>query len=50
MGLAQRIDELWDADELDPGTIEEAVAALDRGEVRVAEPSEAGWVVNEWAK
>jgi 2,3,4,5-tetrahydropyridine-2-carboxylate N-succinyltransferase len=50
MGLAQRIDDLWDADELDPRAIEEAVAALDRGEVRVAEPSEAGWVVNEWAK
>jgi 2,3,4,5-tetrahydropyridine-2-carboxylate N-succinyltransferase len=50
MDLAHRIDELWDADELDQGAIEEAVAALDRGEVRVAEPSEAGWVVNEWAK
>lgn len=27
-----------------------AVAALDRGEVRVAEPTPDGWVVNEWAK
>jgi 2,3,4,5-tetrahydropyridine-2,6-dicarboxylate N-succinyltransferase len=50
MDLAQRIDELWDADELDEGTIEEAVAALDRGAVRVAEPSDGDWVVNEWAK
>ncbi|MGH3127720.1 MAG: 2,3,4,5-tetrahydropyridine-2,6-dicarboxylate N-succinyltransferase [Gaiellaceae bacterium] len=50
MNLAQRIDELWEADELDPGIVEEAVAALDRGEVRVAEPSESGWVVNEWTK
>ncbi len=50
MNLAQRIDELWEADELDQGIIEAAVAALDRGEVRVAEPSEAGWVVNEWTK
>ena len=50
MDLAQRIDELWESDELDQGTVEEAVAALDRGEVRVAEPSEHGWVVNEWTK
>ncbi|HJR94179.1 MAG TPA: 2,3,4,5-tetrahydropyridine-2,6-dicarboxylate N-succinyltransferase [Gaiellaceae bacterium] len=50
MDLARRIDELWEADELDQSVIEEAVAALDRGDVRVAEPSEAGWVVNEWTK
>ena len=50
MDLARRIDELWEAHELDQSVIEEAVAALDRGEVRVAEPSEAGWVVNEWTK
>jgi 2,3,4,5-tetrahydropyridine-2,6-dicarboxylate N-succinyltransferase len=50
MDLAQRIDELWEADELDQVAVEEAIAALDRGEVRVAEPSEEGWVVNEWTK
>ena len=50
MDLARRIDELWEADELDESSIEEAIAALDRGEARVAEPSEAGWVVNEWTK
>lgn len=50
MDLAQRIDELWEADKLDQDVVEEAVAALDRGEVRVAEPSEVGWVVNEWTK
>ena len=50
MDLARRIDELWEADELDESIIEEAIAALDRGEARVAEPSEAGWVVNEWTK
>jgi 2,3,4,5-tetrahydropyridine-2-carboxylate N-succinyltransferase len=32
------------------GQVESAIAALDRGELRVAEPSEAGWVVNEWVK
>jgi 2,3,4,5-tetrahydropyridine-2,6-dicarboxylate N-succinyltransferase len=50
MDLAQRIDELWEADELDQVAVEEAIAALDCGEVRVAEPSEEGWVVNEWTK
>ena len=51
MDLAERIDGLWDADELDPEPIEEAIALLDAGEVRVVERSEAGeWVVNEWVK
>jgi 2,3,4,5-tetrahydropyridine-2-carboxylate N-succinyltransferase len=50
MDLAARIDELWDSGELDPAPIEEAIARLDRGEVRVAEPGTAGWVVNEWVK
>ncbi|HKX48070.1 MAG TPA: 2,3,4,5-tetrahydropyridine-2,6-dicarboxylate N-succinyltransferase [Gaiellaceae bacterium] len=50
MDLAQRIDELWEADELDQSAVEQAVAALDRGDVRVAEPSQEGWVVNEWTK
>ncbi len=45
MDLAQRIDELWEADEIDATVVEEAIAALDRGDVRVAEPGEstAGW-------
>jgi len=30
--------------------IEETIALLDRGELRVAEPSSGGWRVNEWAK
>jgi 2,3,4,5-tetrahydropyridine-2,6-dicarboxylate N-succinyltransferase len=50
MDLAQRIDELWEVDELDESAVEQAVAALDRGDVRVAEPSKDGWVVNEWTK
>lgn len=50
MELANRIDELWEADELDAAVVEEAIAALDRGEARVAEPTDAGWVVNEWTK
>ena len=35
---------------MDPTRAEEVVAALDRGEVRVAEPDGDGWRVNEWAK
>ena len=50
MELARRIDELWEAEELDPVPIEEAIAMLDRGEVRVAERTATGWVVNEWTK
>jgi 2,3,4,5-tetrahydropyridine-2,6-dicarboxylate N-succinyltransferase len=50
MELAQRIDELWESGELDPEPIEEAIALLDRGEVRVAEQIRNGWVVNAWAK
>jgi 2,3,4,5-tetrahydropyridine-2,6-dicarboxylate N-succinyltransferase len=50
MELAPRIEELWDADELDPAPVEEAIAALDRGDLRVAERAGDEWVVNEWVK
>ena len=50
MELAQRIDELWDADELDADAVESAIVALDRGDARVAEQTDGGWVVNEWTK
>ena len=50
MDLARRIDELWESGELDPAPIADAIELLDRGEARVAERVENGWVVNEWAK
>jgi 2,3,4,5-tetrahydropyridine-2-carboxylate N-succinyltransferase len=50
MDLAQRIDELWEADELDADVVEEAVAALDSGAARVAERRNGEWQVNEWTK
>jgi 2,3,4,5-tetrahydropyridine-2-carboxylate N-succinyltransferase len=50
VSLRERIDELWESGDLDAAPIEEAIELLDRGELRVAEPSEDGWVVNEWAK
>src|SRR5215212_7436126 len=48
--LPTRISEAFAAGEPDPADVEEAIGLLDRGEVRVAEPSGDGWTVNEWAK
>jgi 2,3,4,5-tetrahydropyridine-2-carboxylate N-succinyltransferase len=50
--LAARIEASFDAPDaaLDAEAVEEAIGLLDRGEVRVAEPTDAGWVVNAWAK
>lgn len=56
--LRPAIEALWEArDTLSPATagparaaIEAALDALDRGELRVAAPSENGWQVAEWLK
>jgi 2,3,4,5-tetrahydropyridine-2,6-dicarboxylate N-succinyltransferase len=52
--LAREIERLWEAPPEDAAggaeAVEEAIALLDRGEVRVAERGADGWVVNEWAK
>jgi 2,3,4,5-tetrahydropyridine-2-carboxylate N-succinyltransferase len=53
--LAAEIDELYERPTSDLGdearaTVEEAVALLDDGEVRVATPTDTGWHVNEWTK
>jgi 2,3,4,5-tetrahydropyridine-2-carboxylate N-succinyltransferase len=51
LSLEREIDALWE--ELDPsraGAVEETIAALDRGELRVAEKRGDEWVVNEWVK
>ncbi len=50
MTLEQRIDDLWTAGETDAEPIEEALALLDRGELRVVERSDGEWRVNEWVK
>jgi 2,3,4,5-tetrahydropyridine-2-carboxylate N-succinyltransferase len=34
----------------DPAAVEETVAALDRGDLRVAEPADGGWRVNDWVQ
>jgi 2,3,4,5-tetrahydropyridine-2,6-dicarboxylate N-succinyltransferase len=50
MDLADRIDGLWEAGAVDPEPIEEAIARLDAGDVRVVERANEQWVVNEWVK
>ena len=50
MDLAERIDGLWESGELEPAPIQEAIARLDSGDVRVAERTPDGWIVNEWVK
>jgi 2,3,4,5-tetrahydropyridine-2-carboxylate N-succinyltransferase len=50
MDLSERIDDLWESGELDPDPIDEAIALLDTGDVRVAEHAGDGWLVNEWVK
>ncbi len=48
--LAQEIRRLWESGEPEVGPVEEAIALLDRGEARVAEPDGGGWRVNDWLK
>ena len=54
--LPERIAAAWEAVQADPSAspdaeaVETAIAMLDRGEVRVAEPDGEGWRVNTWAK
>jgi 2,3,4,5-tetrahydropyridine-2,6-dicarboxylate N-succinyltransferase len=50
MDLAERIDGIWESGELEPDPIEETIARLDSGDVRVAERAGDGWIVNEWVK
>ena len=50
MELSAQIESMWEADELDPAPVEETIRLLDAGEIRVAEPRDGEWVVNEWVK
>lgn len=49
-GLQGAIERLWEESGTDLAPVEEAIALLDRGELRVAEPVPDGWVVHEWVK
>ena len=52
--LAREIERLWEVAPAEAAgglpAVEEAVRLLDEGAVRVAEPRNGEWVVNEWAK
>jgi 2,3,4,5-tetrahydropyridine-2-carboxylate N-succinyltransferase len=54
--LQDRIAASWEATQTDPSAdVDSAsggggLAALDRGEIRVAQPGADGWAVNEWVK
>ena len=53
--LQQTIENIWDNRELlkeeeSQKSIREVIRQLDLGELRVAEPNENGWKVNEWVK
>ena len=50
MDMASRIEALWETEAVEAAPIEEAIALLDRGEIRVADPIDGGWRVNEWVK
>src|SRR5687767_1881274 len=55
MELKQRIEKIWDDRSLlqnleNQELIRSVVEKLDKGELRVAEPTPAGWQVNEWIK
>jgi 2,3,4,5-tetrahydropyridine-2,6-dicarboxylate N-succinyltransferase len=49
-GLERAIEELWDAGAVEAEPVEETIRLLDEGTVRVAEPADDGWRVNEWVK
>lgn len=53
--LEQRVNELWNnrallKEESNQKNIHEVIALLDEGKLRVAEPTESDWKVNEWVK
>ena len=55
MSLQQTIENIWDNRDLlqkeeSKTAIREVIALLDKGELRVAEPTENGWQVNEWVQ
>lgn len=55
MNLQETIENIWDNRDLlqneeSQKAIREVIRQLDLGELRVAEPNENGWKVNEWVK
>ena len=59
MTIEQTIETAWEgrsdlsadrADDAIRAAVEQAIAGLDDGSLRVAQPSDSGWIVNEWLK
>lgn len=55
MTIQEQIEKIWDNRNLlkekdSQQAIREVIAQLDKGTLRVAEPTEQGWKVNEWVK
>lgn len=48
--LQARIEAQWAGGDADPQAVAQVLAALDRGELRVAEPIDGTWVVHAWIK
>jgi len=53
--LSATIESIWEnrnllASKESQDAIRETIELLDKGKIRVAEPSEKGWIVNEWVK
>jgi 2,3,4,5-tetrahydropyridine-2-carboxylate N-succinyltransferase len=49
-GLRSRIERSFETGTVDRDAVEEAMAALDQGRLRVAEKVDGAWVVNAWLK
>jgi len=50
MTLQERIEASWTSGEIDAEAVDEVLAMLDRGELRVAEKQGDEWVVHAWLK
>ena len=50
MTLQERIDASWESGSLDQEAVEETLALLDKGSIRVAEQQGDDWLVHDWIK
>ena len=50
MTLQERIETSWESGENDVEAVEQTLALLDKGAIRVAESKDGNWVVNDWIK
>ena len=50
MSLQERIDNSWSSGDTDKEAVEETIALLDKGQLRVAEKQGDEWIVHDWVK